>query len=83
MTGPDEELGGGEFIHSSSREILLAVMSQQFPDDSLQSIITIIISLIELPSPTPLTALLPGTQFSIWLLFVIKIPPKHNFLQPN
>ena len=62
MTGPDELLGGGQSAH---HEILLAVMSQRFVDDSLQRIIIIRIEL---------------RLNSIWLLAVIKIPPKHNFL---
>ena len=42
MTGPDELLGGGLSAH---HEILLAVMSQRFVDDSLQRIIIIRIEL--------------------------------------
>ena len=41
MTGPDELLGGVSAHH----EILLAVMSQRFVDDSLQRIIIIRIEL--------------------------------------
>ena len=57
-------------LSDAHHEILLAVMSQRFVDDSLQRIIIIRIELRM--SVTRLD--------SIWLLFVIKIPPKHNFL---
>ena len=67
MTGPDELLGGV----SAQHEILLAVMSQRFVDDSLQRIIIIRIEL-KIDCYHRLN--------SIWLLFVIKIPPKHDFL---
>ena len=43
MTGPDELLGGG--LSAAHHEILLAVMSQRFVDDSLQRIIIIRIEL--------------------------------------
>lgn len=57
MTGPDEILGVGS--ECSSWAILLAVMSQQFVDDSLQRII-IIKSRIEL------RVVLPARQNSIY-----------------
>ena len=61
----------GELSELSSWAILLAVMSQQFVDDSLQRIIII------------KSCVAGQTKFNIWLLFVIKIPPKQQFLWPR